>query len=84
VVPNQSLPDLSCIKRETLRFPKFLETVGSPFSFGSSFLIGVLQAVPKSIMVRKVNNGIGKKYIFIVRVVFYILFSIVGLGVALQ
>jgi len=47
-------------------------------------LIGVLQAVAKSSMVRKVNNGIGKKYIFIVRVVFDILFSIDGLCVALQ
>jgi hypothetical protein len=78
------LPDLSCIKRETLRFPKFLETVGSSISFGRSFLIGVLQAVPKNSIASKINNGIGKKYIFIVRVVFYILYSIVGLDVDLQ
>jgi hypothetical protein len=49
-----------------------------------SFLTGVLQAVPKSSIVRIVNNGICKKYIFIAQIVFDILFSIVGLGVALQ
>ena len=53
------------------------------FSFGKSFLICPLQAVQKSIIVRKVKTCVCEKYFSIVQIVTAFL-SICRFGVALQ
>jgi hypothetical protein len=55
-----------------------------PFSFGTFFSIGPLQAVPKSNSIRKVKTRACEKYFFIVQIGIEVLYLLVGLGVALH
>jgi hypothetical protein len=96
VVPNQRLPALSCSADCTLPYlgePIVFISLGCatasmfdslPFSFGTSFLTGPLQAVPKSNSIRKVKTRACEKYFFIVQIGIEVFYLFVGLGVALQ
>ena len=48
------------------------------FSFGKSFLTGLLQAVAKSTIVRNVKTWVGEKYFFIVQIVIEVFIDLLG------